>query len=81
MEEKLLELFKLANKLNDTQDKVYAEIKYSANDSKTLEICIRTKNDFSYIEKCQIQLKNKSIISLSNFISLLETYIGGVCNE
>ena len=28
MEEKLLELLKLANKLNENQDKIFAEIKY-----------------------------------------------------
>jgi hypothetical protein len=81
MEEKLLKLLKLADKLNDTQDKVYAEIKYTANDNKTLEICIRTKVGYTYVEKCEIQLKNKSIIGWDNIISLFETFVGGVSNE
>ena len=43
MEEKLLELIKLADTLNEKQDKVFAEIKYEADDSKTLKISIRKK--------------------------------------
>lgn len=34
MEEKFLKLVKLADELNEKQDKVYAEIEYTANDSK-----------------------------------------------
>ena len=41
MEQKLLKVFKLADKLNTKQSKVYAEINYSANDSQKLEIIIR----------------------------------------
>jgi len=81
MEEKLLELFKLANKLNENQDKIFAEIKYIANDNKILEICIRNKKDFNYIEKCEIKLNNNVISNCDNIISLFKTFIGGVCNE
>ena len=81
MEEKLLELLKLANKLNENQDKIFAEIKYIANDNKILEICIRNKKDFNYIERCEIKLKNNVISNCDNIISLFEKFIGGVCNE
>ena len=43
MEQKLLKVFKLADKLNTKQSKVYAEINYSANDSQKLEFIIRSK--------------------------------------
>ena len=81
MEEKLLKLFKLADELNDKQDKVYAEIKYIANDSKKLEICIRTKERFEYIEECKIQLKDNSIINWNKIILLFENFVGGMKNE
>lgn len=81
MEEKLLKLFKLADSLNEKQNNLFSEITYCANNSKTLTICIRSKIDFSYIEKCEVQLNNKSNISWNNIISLFETFIGGVVNE
>ena len=52
MEEHLLKLFQLANKLNEKQDKIYAEIEYTADDRKRLRISIRAKDDFKCIEKC-----------------------------
>lgn len=81
MEENLLKLFKLADSLNETQDNLYAEITYSADNNKTLTICIRSKINFSYIEKCEIHLNNKSNIGWNNIVSLFETFIGGVVNE
>lgn len=81
MEEKLLELFSLANQLNDKQDIIYAEIKYTANDNQTLEIFIRTKEEHKYVEECKIQLKNKSIIGWDNIIALFKTFVGGATNE
>lgn len=81
MEEKLLKVFNLANRLNTKQSKIFAEINYTANDSQKLEICIRRKKDFSYIEKCEICIQENSEIKWDNVISLFETFIGGVKNE
>lgn len=81
MEEKLLKIFRLADELNDKQDKVYAEINYCANHSKILEISIRAKKNYEYIEKCEIRLKNGSLISWENIINLFETYVGGAIHE
>jgi len=81
MEEKLLKLFKLADELNNKQNKVYAEIKYIANDSKKLEICIRTKEKFEYIEECKIQLKDNSIMNWNKIVSIFENFVGGIANE
>jgi len=81
MEEKLLKIFKLADSLNEKQDKVYAQITYTANNIKKLELTIRNKNDFSYIEKCEISLYKNSLIKWNNFIEIFERYIGGVTNE
>ena len=68
MEQKLLKVFKLADKLNTKQSKVYAEINYSANDSQKLE-------------KCEITITEDSEIQWDNIISLFETFVGGVFYE
>ena len=81
MKDKLLKIIKLADELNEKQDKVYAEIEYVANDSKKLVISIRSKKDFSYIEKCEVQLNAFSMIDWDNVITLFETFVGGVVNE
>lgn len=81
MKDKLLKIIKLSDELNEKQDKVYAEIEYVANDSKKLVISIRSKKDFSYIEKCEVQLNAFSMIEWDNVITLFETFVGGVVNE
>lgn len=81
MEKKFLKLVKLADELNEKQDKVYAEIEYTANNSKKLVISIRSKKDFSFVEKCEVQLNSFSMIEWDNVISLFETFVGGVVNE
>ena len=81
MEEKLLELFKLADLLNEKQEKAYAQFKYYADDSKKLEIIIRLKKDDSYVEKCEISLSNQSLIHWDNIIELFKHYVGGAINE
>ena len=47
MEKHLLKLIKLADELNEKQDKVFAEIHYCGDDSKKLEICIRMKKEYN----------------------------------
>lgn len=81
MEEKLLKVFKLADRLNNKQSKIYATIHYTANDSHKLEIEIRSKKDFSYIEKCEICIIDNSEVKWDKIISLFEVFIGGVTNE
>ena len=81
MEKKLLEVFRLATSLGDRQDKVYAQIEYSANEQKELTISIRSKADYSFIEKCNVQLKNNFFVTLDSIILLLQNYIGGQLNE
>lgn len=75
MEEKLLELLKLADTLNEKQDKVFAEIKYEADNSKTLRISIRKKEDYKYIECCEMQMREGNLIRWNNIIELLKSYI------
>lgn len=77
MEEKLLKIFKLANLLNEKQNKVYAEIKYCANNSQMLEIALRSKVDFTYKGKCEISLANNPLLNWDNIIELFEKYITG----
>lgn len=81
MEEKLLKLFKLADLLSEKQDKVFAQIEYYADNSKKLQILIRSKKDFSYVEKCEIYLANDLLIKWDNIIEILERYVGGATNE
>lgn len=81
MEEKLLKILKLADSLNEKQDKVFAQIEYYADDSKRLKISIRSKENFSYIGKCEIQLTNNPLMKWDNIIELFEHYVGGAVNE
>jgi len=81
MEEKLLKIFKLANKLDAQQNKIYAEIEYSAHNSPKLEISIRSKKDFSYIEKYEIYLGNTTNEKMNEMVTLFETFVGGVLHE
>lgn len=82
MEEKLLKILKLADELNEKQDKVYAQITYSGDNDKKLAISIRTKDEYKYVETIEIQLKNSSLINWNNIIHLFATYVnGGVKNE
>lgn len=81
MEEKLLKIFKLADSLNEKQDRIYAQIEYIADNSKKLEISIRSKKDYSFVERCEIYLDNSSLIKWDNIISIFEKYVGGVINE
>lgn len=81
MEEKLLKIIKLADLLNEKQDEVYAQIIYTADNNKIIEIIIRSKKDFSYIERCQFRLYQNSLVKWDNFIKMFESYVGGVTNE
>ena len=82
MEKHLLKLIKLADELNEKQDKVFAEIHYSADDSKKLEICIRTKKEYKYVEKVEMQLKQGSLINWESVVHLFKMYVnGGADNE
>ena len=81
MEEKLLKVFKLADKLNNKSSKIYAEIRYEANKYQKLEIIIRRKKDYSYIEKCEICITENSEEKWNNIITLFETFVGGIRYE
>ena len=81
MEQKLLKFFKLADSLSERQDKLFADIEYSANDTKRLVISIRTKEDYKYIERCEIELTNNDPIKWDNIIALFKNYVGGNTNE
>lgn len=81
MADKLIKLLELADTLNNKQDYVYAEIKYSSHNEKTLEIAIRSKKDFSYLEKCEIRVPKNGILKLNSIITLFQNYIGGLDNE
>lgn len=81
MEEKLLKLLKMANTLDEKQDKLYAQIEYCADHTKKLEISIRKKEDYSYVERCSVMLLNNPISKLDAIIKIFKEYIGGASNE
>ena len=81
MEEKLLKVFKLADKLNNKNSKIYAEIRYEANKYQKLEIKKKKKKDYSYIEKCEICITENSEEKWNNIITLFETFVGGIRYE
>ena len=80
MEEKLLKIFKLADYLNEKQNKVYAQIIYTADNNKTIEILIKSKKDDSYIERSQFKLYQNPLIKWDNFIEMFESYINSIIN-
>lgn len=77
MEKYLLKLIKLADTLNERQNKVYAQITYYADKTKILEISIKSKTDCSYIERCQVQLKSDPESKLKLISDLFDTYVKG----
>lgn len=81
MEEKLLDLLKMANTLDERQDKLYAQVDYCADKTRKLEISIRKKEDYSYIEKCSVMLLNNPIPKLDAIIDIFKQYVGGASNE
>ena len=81
MEDKLLKVFKLADKLNSKNSKIYTEIHYEANDSHKLKIYNRRKKDYSYIERCEICITENSEEKWNNVITLFDVFVGGVRNE
>lgn len=81
MEKELLKIFKLADELNDKQDKVYAHIEYEADNQKKFEILIKSKKDFRVVEKMQIILKNDTDLKWNSLINMFECYVGGAINE
>lgn len=81
MEEKLLELLKMSNILDEKQEDLYAQVEYCADKTRKLEISIRKKGDYSYVEKCSVMLLNNPIPKLDAIIEIFKQYIGGASNE
>ena len=81
MEESLLKIIKLADELNEKQDKVYADIEYKADNTKKLIISIRSKKDYSYIEKFEVILNASAMVEWESVESLFENYVKGASNE
>ena len=71
MEKHLLKLIKLADELNEKQDKVFAEIHYCGDDSKKLEICIRMKKEYKYVE---FNIVSNAICPICNSLFFIHYY-------
>lgn len=81
MEKNFLKIIKLADELNEKQDKVYADIEYKADNTKKLIISIRSKKDYSYIEKFEVILNASAMVEWESVESLFENYVKGATNE
>jgi len=81
MEKNFLKIIKLADELNEKQDKVYADIEYKADNTKKLIISIRSKKDYSYIEKFEVILNASAMVEWKSVESLFENYVKGATNE
>lgn len=81
MEEKLVELFKMANEFNKKQDNYYIQIEYSANDMQRIEMALRSKIDYSFIRHYKICLQNDPLVDADEIIKLFKICIGGVMDE
>ena len=81
MEQKLLQLLKLADTLNNKQNNVFAKIEYYANDNKKLEITLKDKKDYSTIMIIEMYIDKMSNQTIQLAIDLLKKYIGGAYNE
>ena len=81
MEEKLIELFKIANSINDKQDKIYLRIEYTADETKKLEISVVNKSTYSLVEKVSIMLLFEPTEKLDAVIKLVSKHVGGVSYE
>lgn len=77
MEEKLVELFKMANDFNKKQNKYYIQIEYSANDMQRIEMSLRTKDDHSFIRHYIVCLKNNPLEDADEIIKLFNICTGG----
>lgn len=78
MEEKLLQLLKMVDTLNEKNEKIYAQVEYYADNTKRLEISIRKKEDYSYVERCSVMLHNNSIAKIDAIINILKEYVGAM---
>ena len=81
MEEKLVELFKIANEVNEKQDKIYLRIEYTADETKKLEISVVNKSTYSLVEKVSIMLLFEPVEKLEAIIKLVSKHAGGVSYE
>lgn len=72
MEEKILELIKLAKKYEKKSKKNYIEIGYVGNE--TIEIHIRDKESFDFISSAEINLQN-SMFQIDDVILKIKNLI------
>lgn len=73
IEEKLKDLFIAVYEFSQKSRKLYMEISLDGND-KELEINVRTKYTYNYIETRNIYLKNVKETVLDNLIKFVEEY-------
>ena len=73
MEEKLSKLLLEVNRFSEKSQEHYAEIKFDG-DNKKVEISIRTKQSFDYVETRSITLNFTRIDKIDELIEFLKNY-------
>ena len=81
MEEKIVELLKLANDINIKQENVYLRIEYTADETKRLEISVINKKTFALVEKMNIMLIFEPVEKLDIIIKFISKYAGDIDNK
>ncbi len=74
MEEKLAELFLVAKEFSAKSKKYYIELSVDFEGMKRLEISIRNKGSFDFIETQTIYLKDITESRLEKLIEFIEDY-------
>ena len=78
MEKRLLDLLKLADTLNEKNEKLYAKVIYCADKTKKLEISIVDIKTATYVERCSVMLSNNPVSKLNAIIKLFMDYVENI---
>lgn len=81
MDEKILQIIKLANSVNEQNEKLYAHIEYVADNRKKLLISIVDKETFTTVETLRTDLANNPYFNWNTFINTINCYARGDKNE
>lgn len=73
MEEKLAKLFIIINEFSDKSEKYYIEFDFSG-DNKEIELSVRNKETYEYIQTIRVFLQNANYTKLDELIEFVKNY-------
>lgn len=73
MEEKLAKLFIIINEFSDKSEKHYMSLDFSGDDKK-IELNVRDKKYYEYIQTVTVYLKNADYSKLDELIEFVKNY-------